>query len=182
MPIKLYTKSGDSGTTGLISGTRLPKHQPIFNLLGDLDELNSSLGLAATQASDETKQELFTIQHTLLSLGAIIAGSTKPKLTPKDITYLEKRIDYYQAEFDDHWYQKFLLPGGTELAARLDLARAICRRSERSLVEFEHHKTFVEFRISNFEFIKAYINRLSDYLFALRCHVNQQARQTETQY
>src|SRR5690606_28186702 len=105
--LKLYTKTGDKGLSNTITSGRIPKDHPLFEALGTLDELNATLGLTThslTQPSTNlptsflttTYQELQSIQHLLLTIGANLAGSTKVKLTKTDLTFLENRIDYYQ--------------------------------------------------------------------------------------
>jgi cob(I)alamin adenosyltransferase len=164
-PPKLYTKTGDKGESGLANGVRLSKASLIFEVLGTLDELNAHLGMAVVAADKATKLELMRLQDTLLIIGAQIAGSTKVALEPSEISWMEERIDVYQQQTRSDWYTKFLLPGGTELAARLDVARTVCRRAER-LVARHSEASDVSANISML------INRLSDYLFALRCYVN----------
>lgn len=182
-PLSLYTKSGDAGRSSLINGSRFNKHHPIFEALGTIDELNSHLGLAITLTpTPKLSQELHTIQHTLLTIGALLAGSTKPRLTKTSITKLEKRIDYYQTHTAKKWYTNFLLPGGSPIAAQLDVTRSACRRAERRLIALENNPDFLDLRISNFEFLRAYLNRLSDYFFALRCYANSKAKVKETKF
>lgn len=174
-PIPLYTKTGDSGTSQLANGKRLPKNHPIFNCLGNLDELNASLGLCKLHTFKGfpfkgVQKELETIQHDILTVGAIIAGSKKVKLNQSSITKLEKRIDFYQQNTAKDWYQNFLLPGGSLPAAHLDSARTICRRTERSLVNLK--KNYEVLPSTLYHLPLTYLNRLSDYLFALRCYSN----------
>ena len=174
-PLKLYTKSGDTGQSGLVNGTRLPKHHPIFSVLGDLDELNSALGVAVVALEKKYRPEIFLIQHKLLDIGALVAGSQNPKLINSDISWLETKIDHHQSHFGSKWYVKFLLPGGSEPAARIDLARSVCRRTERSFNKLINSNTLgrLEIRsIRNSRLIAAYLNRLSDYLYSLRCKLN----------
>lgn len=190
-PLKLYTKTGDKGKSNVIAGIRLPKHHPIFETLGTLDELNANLGLykalilskptliLGENRAKDLLPELLQIQNNLLTCGALIAGSDKIELKPKDMKFMEKRIDYFQVHTHKDWYTKFLLPGGTEFAARVDKARTVCRRAERCLsalaatedVEIYVSKGKSDPRKTLAE-IQAYINRLSDYLFALRCYLN----------
>jgi cob(I)alamin adenosyltransferase len=161
--ISVYTKTGDSGESGLANGKRMGKEELIFDVLGTLDELNSHLGLCVVVLPNEKK--LIEIQDTLFYLGAEIAGSKKAILSGEKSTHLEKLIDSLQKEMGDNWYQKFLLPGGSEAAARLDIARTVCRRCERLIVTYSKHSSVSP------EILK-YINRLSDYLYVLRCYVN----------
>lgn len=191
-PLKLYTKTGDKGQSNVIAGIRLAKSHPIFEALGTLDELNANLGLfkallltkpevvLGELKTADLLQEVVLIQNRLLTCGALIAGSNKVHLTASDLETLEKRIDYYQAHTREDWYTKFLLPGGTEFAARVDMARTVCRRAERRLVTFAGTedvalyvaKTETQSPAQVLADIQAYVNRLSDYLFALRCYLN----------
>lgn len=191
-PLKLYTKTGDKGQSNVIAGIRLPKHHPIFEALGTLDELNANLGLYKAKLlakptyilgesrAEHLLPELIQIQTSLLTCGALIAGSNKVALSPDDMKRLEKRIDYFQKHTHKDWYTKFLLPGGTEFASRVDKARTVCRRAERTLSTLACSED-VELYIASSETqtpretlaqVQAYINRLSDYLFALRCYLN----------
>ena len=173
--MKLYTKTGDEGLSSLANGQRLAKDSAVFEVLGTIDECNSWLGFSISIIEDsKLRQQLMRIQDQLLIIGGVVAGSQKVKFRASEITWLEKEIDRYQAEFGEDWYQKFLLPGGTELASRLDIARTVCRRSERILVQFDAGKKFVKVRM--------YLNRLSDYLFALRCFINHSMKYEETQF
>ncbi len=180
--LKLYTKTGDTGKSSILSGKRIPKDHPIFEVLGTLDELGSALGIVATKTQKPQTKQILQIQDTLLTIGALVAGSQKVKLTPKHLKFLETKIDYYQKHTIEDWYKNFLLPGGIEAAAHTDLSRSICRRLERSLISLESSPDFFDFRISNFEFLKAYVNRLSDFLFALRCYLNSQANYKEIKF
>lgn len=161
--ISVYTKTGDSGESGLANGKRMGKDELIFDVLGTLDELNSHLGFCVVILPNEKK--LIEIQDTLFYLGAEIAGSKKAILSVHKITELETLIDDLQKQMGENWYQKFLLPGGSEAAARLDIARTVCRRCERLIVTYAKQEEISP------EILK-YINRLSDYLYVLRCHVN----------
>lgn len=191
-PLKLYTKTGDTGESNVLNGVRLAKDHDIFEVLGTLDELNSSLGLAIVCVTDkDLRKELLQVQDALLNFGAIVAGSKAIDPTITNINLLEKRIDYYQANTREDWYTTFLLPGGIELAARIDLSRTICRRLERRMatltISFDSASEstagfpnqLIQAEISQ---VQAYINRLSDYLFALRCYLNSQADFEEITY
>jgi cob(I)alamin adenosyltransferase len=163
--ISVYTKTGDKGESGLANGKRLPKDDEIFEILGTLDELNSHLGHCAVKLTD--KHMVLDIQDTLFHIGAEVAGSHKTRLEGTKVTQLEKEIDTLQSWMDDNWYQKFLLPGGSESGALLDIARTVCRRCERLIVGYSR-KEKVSVHILH------YMNRLSDYLYVLRCFVNLQ--------
>lgn len=161
--ISVYTKTGDKGESGLANGQRLGKESLIFEVLGTIDELNSHLGACVIVLPKVEK--LLEIQDTLFYVGSEIAGSKKAILSAKKTTSLEKLIDELQSQMGENWYQKFLLPGGSEPAARLDIARTVCRRVERLIVIYSKQAPISP------EILK-YINRLSDYLYVLRCHVN----------
>lgn len=166
--IKISTKTGDMGESGLISGDRVPKDQPIFAAIGDVDELNSWLGLVGAKFGTEFadhKDFLLQVQDTLFYLGAELARSQKTKLDSSMVTELEKKSDELQMLLADDWHTKFLLPGGTELGGYLDISRTVCRRAERSVVALAQQE---EIRPVVFQ----YLNRLSDYLYLLRCFIN----------
>lgn len=175
MATPLYTKTGDRGKSSTANGKRLPKSDQLFAVLGTLDELNSQIGLAVTSADRHHKPILLKQQKYLLDLGAIIAGSDHVTTDPKLISEIEKLTDDYQAEFGDDWYQRFLLPGGTRFAAHLDVARTVCRRLERELWRLNADSPIPEA-------LMQYINRLSDFLFAMRCVVNHHAGYNEQEY
>lgn len=193
-PLKLYTKTGDKGESNVLAGIRLPKDHMIFEVLGTMDELNAVLGVVVTQShlqqsalpvklTSKIRLEIVAIQDTLLNLGAIVAGSEKIDTSVADIKQLEKRIDFYQKNTRDDWYHTFLLPGGVGLAAYTDLARTVCRRLERRMATL-NQDTDVRLYVKpeSLRDIQAYINRLSDYLFALRCYVNSEAGYEEKEY
>ncbi len=166
--IAISTKTGDQGQTGLADGRRLAKTEVVFSAIGDLDELNSWLGLLAVKFGSEFvkyRDQLYVIQDTLFYLGAELASSPTTKLDDKMLTKLEKQSDQLQTLMAQDWHTKFLLPGGTELGAYLDIARTVCRRAERSVVLLS-----VQTQVR--PIVLQYLNRLSDYLYVLRCFVN----------
>ena len=166
--INVSTKTGDKGESGLISGERVTKHQPVFMAIGEVDELNSWLGLIVAQFGAEFaahKDFLLGVQDTLFYLGAELARSKKTKLTLPMVTELEQQSNELQKLLADDWHTKFLLPGGTVLGGYLDIARTVCRRTERSVVALAQQE---DIRPVVFQ----YLNRLSDYLYILRCFIN----------
>lgn len=185
--VKLYTKSGDGGESGLGGGGRLSKSDLVFEVLGGIDELNSWVGTVVVEAKllisndkfqsklkpqntndGDVVSELVRIQETLLKCGVIIGvGKKLRKDIEKEVGWLERRIDWYQGQFGEEWLKGFVLPGGTEVAARADVARAVCRRVERTWVRF----TIQDSRFKN-HVVGRYLNRLSDYLFAVARWVN----------
>ena len=156
---KIYTKTGDEGTTGLGDGGRIGKTDPRVEAMGDVDELNSLLGVLLSGLSDNNmKESLLLIQHDLFDLGGelSIPGSS---LLPKDsVARLESLIDHYNADLPP--LKEFILPGGSPAAAHCHLARATCRRAERRLVALSLAAEVGQEALQ-------YLNRLSDLLFVL---------------
>ncbi len=154
---KIYTKTGDDGTTGLADGSRIEKNSLRTSAIGDVDELNSLLGLlAAHDIEPEIKSVLLDIQHVLFDLGGEIAIPDSEMLDESRVQYLEKIIDEYNASLPP--LKEFILPGGSIPAASCHYARTVCRRAERQLVslskEISVNKNSLKF-----------LNRLSDLLF-----------------
>jgi len=167
--ILVSTKTGDTGKTGLANGQRIAKSNAVFEVIGDIDELNSWLGLVVVKLEssfEEQKGFLLKVQDTLFYIGAELANSPKAHLTKDHLSELEKVATELQESMSDNWYTKFLLPGGTELGAWLDISRTVCRRAERAAWDYSE-----ESEVS--AIILKYLNRLSDYLYLLRCFVNQ---------
>ena len=172
--MKIYTRTGDDGTTGLIGGARVPKSDRRLECTGTIDELNASIGLAAVVLDDAISEIVRQIQSDLFVIGSHIAApdaassrsSGLPELDGRLITRLETQIDAADAELPP--LRNFILPGGTEAAARLHLARTVCRRAERLLVEFAIDQTVSPV-------ILTYLNRLSDWLFVYARLVNHRA-------
>jgi cob(I)alamin adenosyltransferase len=157
---RIYTRGGDRGETSLGDGSRVPKTDPRIVATGDVDELNSAIGLAI--AADGAPRELLArIQNELFDLGADV--SVPPRAEARErLRVTQEQVDRLEAECDEanadlQPLRSFVLPGGTEAAARLFLARAICRRAERSALRLENLDPLVP----------TYLNRLSDLLFIL---------------
>lgn len=172
MAFRVYTRTGDKGTTALIGGTRVPKDSLRIEAYGTVDELNSFLGLGSDQltGSEQVKEWILEIQDRLFTLGASLA--TDPHKAPKqklpdlhdeDISWLESRID----EMDDQLPQmkSFILPGGHVAASTFHVARCVCRRAERLCVQLTNQDEFVA------EVVLRYLNRLSDFLFVLARYI-----------
>jgi cob(I)alamin adenosyltransferase len=175
--LKVSTKTGDKGETSLANGERLEKDDLIFDLIGTLDELNSFLGLVRSQLNDLLKVDqddqlfhhekvLFSIQNQIFSLGGYAAGA-KVRLSEDFLEKLEKETDDLQELMDDDWHSCFVLPGGHLIAAHLDVSRSVCRRLERIIVKYSKEYADVD------DLLLKIINRLSDYLYVLRCFVNE---------
>ena len=147
--MKLYTRRGDEGRSDLRDGVRTRKDDPRFAALGTLDELNAALGLVRTAATGVLAERLAQVQHELFALGAAVAGGEAWDDT-EAVARLEVWTDEWTAAAPP--LTRFVLPGGPEAAARLHLARAVCRRAERTLVTLGR--------------TSAYLNRLGDALFA----------------
>ncbi len=173
--IQITTKTGDSGMSGLANGQRVSKASSFFTVIGNLDELNSWLGLLVAQIGHEfpeLREQLLSVQDTLFYVGAQVALSPKAKLTEEKIEQLEDWQASMEAELEPNWHTKFVLPGGTILGAYADLARTVCRRTETSLVAHAQNHPVPPA-------LFGYLNRLSDYLYLLRCYLNQQLHYKE---
>lgn len=162
--MKIYTKTGDDGSTGLIGGERVRKSDRRIECFGTIDELNASLGWASVVASDPLLGSLKAIQNELFVIGSHLAlpehdapkNQWLPNLDEAIVTRLEMQIDASEQKLPA--LRNFILPGGVELAARLHLARTVCRRAERLLVSFALDRPVPAV-------IVTYLNRLSDWLF-----------------
>ena len=180
--MKIYTRTGDGGETSLFGGTRVGKDSPRVAAYGDVDELNALIGVARLAAGDsdgtaEIGAELVHLQRDLLAMGALLADPSgtvgerisKAKITDADVTRLEQIIDRFEAELPP--LASFILPGGASCGATLHVARAVCRRAERSMVALEPAVD---------PLLLKYINRLSDLLFVLARAANHRAGVPET--
>lgn len=164
--MKIYTKTGDDGTTGLIGGLRVSKGDARIECYGTVDELNAGIGLAVVAAEHgvpELAPLLRRVQNELFVVGSHLATPDQsphrkslPPLDEKMVTRLEEEIDVAETRLAP--LRQFILPGGTETAARLHLARTVCRRAERLLVRLSHPDEATLFVVT-------YLNRLSDWLF-----------------
>jgi cob(I)alamin adenosyltransferase len=176
--MKIYTRTGDAGDTGLPSGGRVPKDALVTEVCGTVDELNTSLGLArAARVPDDVDGLLDRIQGQLFGLGAEVArlgvaAESDCRVDAADVRALEEAIDRFDAELPT--LRNFILPGGTFAAAELHFARAVCRRAERRLVGLLREAPGLSPEIL------VYLNRLSDLLFVLARLVNARAGRPET--
>ncbi|MEQ1724922.1 MAG: cob(I)yrinic acid a,c-diamide adenosyltransferase [Sphingopyxis sp.] len=165
---KIYTRTGDAGTSGLVDGSRLSKDDALFAAIGDVDEANSALGAALLVADGVMAQRLSVIQNDLFDLGADLAtpagavgdpfapGEMALRITPAQVARLEREIDAMNEGLSP--LTSFILPGGNESAGRLHVARAVTRRAERSAVAAAGAHALNPAAL-------AYLNRLSDWLF-----------------
>jgi cob(I)alamin adenosyltransferase len=163
--LKIYTKTGDTGTTALFGGKRVSKAELRIDTYGTIDELNSFIGLLRDQEVNKNKKEiLIEIQDRLFTVGSILAtepGNTKvkvPSLTDEDVTRLEKEIDEMESKLEPMKF--FVLPGGHQSVSFGHVARTICRRAERLVIALNTQEPMDMIVIR-------YLNRLSDYLFVL---------------
>lgn len=163
--MKIYTKTGDSGTTGLFGGTRVPKSHVRIEAYGTIDELNSHLGLLRDQEVNASRRVLLTeVQENLFTIGSRLATEdneqrTKlPQLPAKAVSRLEESIDEMDGELEP--MQNFVLPGGHPSVSVGHITRCVCRRAERRVVALAELADIEENIIH-------YLNRLSDYLFVL---------------
>ncbi|MDX8339721.1 cob(I)yrinic acid a,c-diamide adenosyltransferase [Draconibacterium sp. IB214405] len=163
---KIYTKTGDDGTTGLVGGSRVKKYDLRLESYGTVDELNACIGVIRSfEIGADVQELLLKIQNKLFNIGSRLASDEKGEeftaqliIKAEDIEMLEKAIDAYHEELPE--LRNFILPGGELSAAQCHMARTICRRAERRIVEFSEQTPVQP------ELIK-FINRLSDYLFVL---------------
>ena len=179
MAMKIYTKTGDKGTTSLIGGTKVPKSHLRIEAYGTVDELNSYIGLCKDLLTDEQgKKILLEVQDRLFTIGSSLACDPIkepkmriPDLKETDIELLEKEIDRMEETLPA--MKSFILPGGHTTLSHLHIARCVCRRAERCCVRLELESLEVE------EIIIKYLNRLSDYLFVLSRFTGQQLKVEE---
>ena len=166
--MKIYTKSGDEGTTALFGGTRVPKHHIRIQSYGTVDELNSWLGLLRDQqVADRHSEFLQSVQDRLFTMGSMLAtepdaspprGGALPQLHSEDVKSLETEIDALNESLTPMTH--FILPGGHPSVSYCHIARTVCRRAERMTTLLNEHSAVSPL-------VLAYLNRLSDYLFVL---------------
>ncbi|MGD1889990.1 MAG: cob(I)yrinic acid a,c-diamide adenosyltransferase [Cyclobacteriaceae bacterium] len=161
--MKIYTKTGDNGTTSIYGGTRLPKSDLRLEAIGSVDELNAHLGLLRDQSSNLIPEAKFQqIQENLFVVGALLASEGKPEkipnLPPNSVEWLEEQMDKMDEELPEMRF--FILPGGHPIVSQAHITRCVCRRAERQLVRLAE-------QVSIASLLFRYLNRLSDYLFVL---------------
>ncbi len=176
--MKIYTKKGDNGTTGLIGGARVPKNHIRIECYGTVDELNSVLGVVSDAAADAATAEwLREVQDRLFTIGSELATAPGkdirmklPDLHDEDVAWLEARMDEMNEGLPA--MKSFILPGGNLAASHAHVARCVCRRAERLAVALTESETIPELIIP-------YLNRLSDFLFVLARHLAHKANALE---
>jgi cob(I)alamin adenosyltransferase len=163
---KIYTRTGDDGTTGLGDGTRTLKESVRIEAIGEVDELNSCLGvLLAENIEAEMRAKLEDIQHDLFDLGGDLSIPGRSSMNGAQVSRLEKQLDDYNSDLPP--LKEFILPGGTRAASLCHVARTVCRRAERRVVTLYRSETTVPLHLQ-------YLNRLSDFLFVLSRVLNRQ--------
>jgi cob(I)alamin adenosyltransferase len=173
--MKIYTRTGDSGQTGLFGGGRVSKTHPRVEAYGDVDELNAALGLARSiEMMPRVDEILVTLQRDLFAIGALLATPDRDKMKrqlekasidERRIRELEQAIDDGDAELEP--LRSFIVPGGTPKAAALHVARTVCRRAERRVIALDQDEMPA--------IVVVYLNRLSDLLFTLARVANRRA-------
>ncbi len=181
--MKIYTKTGDKGDTGLFGGGRVPKNHPRVDAYGDVDELNATIGFAmAVQPMVRIDDVLAPIQHDLFAIGALLATPDREKMQrhlekanvdDARIASLERAIDACDEELEP--LKAFIMPGGTAKAAALHVARTVCRRAERKVVGLAGDEEIPAV-------VVIYLNRLSDLLFTLARVANKRSGGGEVQW
>lgn len=174
--MKIYTKTGDAGDTGLFGGGRVPKDDIRVDAYGDVDELNAALGMArCIEVMPRIDEVLVPVQRDLFAIGALLATPDREKMAlhlakaridEARITELEHAIDDAEQELEP--LNAFIIPGGTPKAAALHVARTVCRRAERRVVRLQHEVELPPLAV-------IYLNRLSDLLFTLARLANRRA-------
>lgn len=154
---KIYTRTGDTGTTGLGDGSRIAKDSLRIEVIGEIDELNSVIGLVlVNDLRDSIRHTLNEVQHKLFDLGGELCMPGFTAISTEDVEFLEAALDQHNAELPP--LKEFILPGGGRAAAACHIARAVCRRAERRMISLDRQEPLSpEARV--------YINRLSDLLF-----------------
>ena len=181
LPMKIYTKTGDTGTTALGTGSRVPKHHIRVEGYGTLDELNAFLGLLRDRQIDApTKATLLHIQKKLFALGALLALAPTndkppgpPPVATDDLAMLERDIDHMNEKLPPLTH--FILPGGHPTVSYCHIARTVCRRAERQITHLHQIQPLPHT-------VLAYINRLSDYLFVLARKLAKDLKAQEVQW
>jgi cob(I)alamin adenosyltransferase len=164
---RIVTRTGDAGTTGLGDGTRVAKDSPRIAAIGDVDELNSTLGLLlAEELAPELRDELVSVQHDLFDLGGELSIPGHAAIGDEHVARLEAAIERHNAPLAP--LKEFILPGGTRAAALAHVARTVCRRAERSVVHLASASPVSDP-------VRRYLNRLSDLLFVLARTLNRSA-------
>jgi len=161
---RIVTRTGDDGSTGLASGERIAKDQPRVAAMGDVDELNSNIGLLLTETlPDAVRDALVGVQHDLFDLGGELSLPGHTLVTEAHLSRIDSLIEQFNNDLPP--LREFILPGGSRAAALAHVARVVCRRAERTLVNLRHNADLHSLP-------SQYLNRLSDLLFVLARVIN----------
>ena len=168
--MKIYTRTGDTGTTGLLGGARVPKDHLRIEAYGTVDELNSHLGMLRDLSAPHHHALIVEVQNNLFAIGSRLASSSEeeasrfhvPMLTAADIEALERAMDAMDIELEP--MRNFILPGGHPTVSQAHIARTVCRRAERRVVQLAAHEPLPDIVVQ-------YPNRLSDLLFMMARHL-----------
>ena len=169
----LYTRTGDAGTTSLVGGERVKKNSPRLEAYGTVDELSSQIGVicADPKCNDEVRGQLQQVQNELFNIGAYLATAPKPGEEPACRSLMDggklQEMEGWIDALDEQTpkIQAFVLPGGSQIASQCHVARVVCRRAERRILDLAE-ESYVD------PYVTRYINRLSDYLFAAARYLN----------
>jgi cob(I)alamin adenosyltransferase len=161
---KIYTRTGDDGATGMADGTRVAKDDLLVHAIGEIDELNSQLAVLACHSPERFTESVRAIQNELFNIGAELSLGTAI-VKQEHVDSLEQSLDELNRCLTP--LKEFILPGGGLAASHCHIARAVCRRAERALVSLDKQNALNKY-------LKAYINRLSDYLFVMARAISQQ--------
>jgi len=168
---RVYTRTGDSGTTGLADGARVPKDSPLIEAIGAVDELNAAIGVLTAEAlPDAVRACLLDVQHDLFDLGGELSRPGHAILTDDYVARLERALDAFNKDLPP--LKDFILPGGSRAAALAHVARTVCRRAERRIVTLARKKSAPPRAVR-------YVNRLSDLLFVLARVLNRAAGRSD---
>jgi cob(I)alamin adenosyltransferase len=168
---KIYTRTGDNGTTGLGDGSRIDKDAPRIEAIGDIDELNSVIGLMLAESlPDQLRTILLEVQHRLFDIGGGLSMPGTDIPANNLVEGLEQALDKMNDELEP--LKEFILPGGTHAAALCHLARSVCRRAERRVISLAKSEAIPELPVK-------YLNRLSDLLFVMARTINKEAGITD---
>jgi len=168
---KIYTRTGDDGTTGLTDGSRINKDSARIVAIGSIDELNSLIGQVCSEQINPDSHALLTeVQHRLFDMGGELSMPGHQLLQADSIALLENKLDEMNSELEP--LKDFILPGGCKAAAVCHVARSVCRRAERNVVTLSRDEEVSKY-------VQSYLNRLSDLLFVLARYLNKVSGQTD---
>jgi cob(I)alamin adenosyltransferase len=171
---KIVTRTGDAGTTGLGDGARVPKDSARIGAIGDVDELNSTIGVLRVEALPQAVADcLSEVQHDLFDLGGELSIPGHQAMTDAHVERIENAVERFNADLAP--LKEFILPGGTRAAALAHVARTVCRRAERSVVRLASSDAVSDAT-------RRYLNRLSDLLFVLARTLNRAEGRTDVQW